>query len=97
MPSCDAQEDEVLAVGDGRAQQFVAVVQRERDDAARKRIVELGQFALLDHALARHHDDELPGTNSFTDRNALTLSSGCRLIKPETCLPLPVVPASGIS
>ena len=38
-----------------------------------------------------------PGTKSRTARKALTLSSGCRLMRFETCLPLPEVEASGIS
>ncbi len=38
----------------------------------------------------------LPATNSFTGRNAVTTSSGCKFIRPEACLPLPVVPASGM-
>ncbi len=29
----------------------------------------------------------LPATNSFTGRNAVAVSSGCRLIRPEACLP----------
>ena len=39
----------------------------------------------------------LSGTNSLTARNALAVSSGCRLIRLLMFLPLPMVLASGIS
>ena len=71
-----SEEDEVLAVGDLGAEQFIAVVQRDGDDAARTRIIEFGQFAFLDDALLRHHHNELPSTKSFTARNVFTVSSG---------------------
>ena len=54
-----SQEDVIAAVGQPRRDQFVALIQRHRDNAARHGIVELGQLALLDHAVLGHHHDEL--------------------------------------
>ncbi len=93
-----AEEDVVLAVGDAGADQLIAFVERHGDDAARERIIELGELALLDHALLGDHHDELVGDEVLHAAGTPSrLSSACRLMRFEMCLPLPVVLASGIS
>src|SRR6185312_7511580 len=52
-----AEEDEILARSAAGRDQLIAFVEAERDDAARHRIAEFGDRALLDHAVLRHHDD----------------------------------------
>ncbi len=53
------KEDVVVALGQISPDQFIALIQRQGADAARHRIVEFRQLALLDHAFARDHYDEL--------------------------------------
>src|ERR1017187_3631189 len=56
-----SQEHVVVAVRDLGADEFVAVVQRDGDDAARHGVVELGELAFLDDAVFGDHHDVLVG------------------------------------
>ena len=53
------QHDVVLAVGDGRADQVVALVQVDRNNADLARVVEVVQWSLLDDAHGRGHEHKL--------------------------------------
>jgi len=73
-----AKENQVAAAAETRGNQLVPLVQAERDDSARHRIVELGELALLDDPVARHHHDVLLRDKILHGEEGLTLSSGCR-------------------
>ena len=71
------------------ADQFVAFVQRHRNNAARHRVVELGEFALLDHAVLRHHHDVLVGHEILDAEEGLGLLVGLQVDQVGKVLALP--------
>ena len=71
LPLVRPQEDIVVAGRDFGRDQFIAFVQRHRDDAARHGIIELGQLRFLDHPVPGRHDDELVGNEILDGKEGL--------------------------
>src|SRR5262249_55673975 len=53
------EEDIVFSASEPCCEQFVTIIEPQRNDSPRHRIVELRQLGLLNHALLSDHDDEL--------------------------------------
>src|ERR1019366_5788965 len=79
LASVGGEEHVVVAVGDLGAEEFVAIVQRHGDDAARHGVVELGEFALLDDAVFGDHHDVLVGDEILDAEEGLGLLVGLQV------------------
>ncbi len=65
------QEDVVVAMRDLGADQFIPFVERNRDNAARHRVIELRQLRLFDDAVLGHHHDVLLGDEILDGKERL--------------------------
>src|ERR1022692_2211452 len=79
MAAVGGEEHVVVAVSNLGADEFVAFVQRDGDDAARHGVIELGEFALLDDAVLGDHDDVLVGDEILNAEEGLGLFVGLQV------------------